>query len=128
MIHNELDGFVVYKPIMRAATGLFVTLGKTGIRFSNDVIRAMNTEWLLIFTDENKQRLMVQPAKKGTVNALKLTSSGSTCNTFTQKNVIADLRMLAGLHDGERVTVWGHKCNYATTPSIIFNLKDRKEG
>ena len=127
MINNELDGFVVYKPHLRAQSGLFMTISKHAVRFSLDVIKAMGTDWLLLFFDENKQRIMIQPAKKGTTNTVKLSTGGGSANTLVQKTVIQDVRELAGLKDDERITVYGHKCNYATTPSIIFNLKERKE-
>ena len=127
MINNELDGFVVYKSHLRAQSGLFMTISKHAVRFSLDVIKAMGTDWLLLFFDENKQRLMIQPTKKGTTNTVKLSSAGGSVNTLVQKTVVRDVRELAGLKDGEKITVFGHKCNYATTPSIIFNLKERKE-
>lgn len=129
MLQNELDGFVVYKPHYRANSGLFASITKTTVRFSYDVIKALNTEWILLFLDYNAQRIMVQSAKKGTTNAVKLCSAGSKVNTLVQKSLIEDLREMLELKDGEKVTIWGHRCNYATNPSIIFNKKEIvKEG
>lgn len=126
MINNELEGFVIYKPHLRFISGLFATINKNGVRFSHDCCKAMG-DWVLIFFDENKQRIMLQPAKKGTANAVKLSANGGAVNTLIQKTVVQDIRKLAGLNDNETISVWGHKCNYATTPSIIFNLNERRE-
>ena len=128
LLTNELDGFTVYKPTLRAVPGIFLSINKTSIRFSVDAIRAMNTEWLLLFFDRNKQRLMIQPAKKGTVNALKLNSQGGKgCNSLIQKSVLQDVRDLAEVSENKQYICYGHKCNYAVTPSIIFNLKEAQE-
>lgn len=128
MLENELDGFVVYKPHFRRTSGLFATVAKSTIRFSHDVIRTMDSEWVLLFLDYNKQRIMIQPAKKGSPNAVKLSSGGvNKVNTMVQKSVVEDIRELAELKDGEKITVFGHRCNYATNPSIIFPLNQRRQ-
>ncbi len=123
-IKNEMDGFVLYKPAVRCQTGMFVRISKNSVRFSEDVIRVMgSTGYLVLFTDDNTQRIMVQPAKKGTANALRLNKG----NTFMQKTVIDMIRKMAELENGEKSTIYGHKVSWATNPSIIFNMKQRKE-
>lgn len=129
MINNDLDHFVIYKPQLRHQPGIFVSIGKSQVRFSADVVKAFGTDHLLLFFDEGKQRILIQPAKKGTVNAVKLSTSGrgSLSNTLVQKNVVADIRSLGQFADDEKAIVYGHKCMWAQCPSIIFNLKERKE-
>lgn len=59
-IKNEMDGFVLYKPTVRWQTGMFVRISKNSVRFSEDVIRVMgSTGYLVLFTDDNTQRIMV---------------------------------------------------------------------
>lgn len=129
MINNELDHFVIYKPQLRHQPGIFVSIGKSQVRFSADVVKAFGTDHLLLFFDEGKQRILIQPAKKGTTNAVKLSTSGrgSLSNTLVQKNVVNDIRNLGEFADDEKGLIYGHKCMRAQVPSIIFNLKEREK-
>jgi len=124
MINNELDGFELYIPSLRASPGIYGCLGKTGFRLSPEALKILNSDHVLLFLDRKKQRIMLQPAKKDTANALSLNQSGGKVKAcLQQKSVVADIWGLAGCPKGSQYVVRGHKCGYATTPSIIFDLK-----
>ncbi len=132
---GELDGFVVFrneKGNKTAPHACALLVSKYILTLSMTACQELeDPEYVHIFFDERRRRMMVTKAEPDAPNSFLLVQQGKK-NTrrcgISAKFVRAEVERLAGFSfDGLRFLIYGHKAQ-AQNPALIFELADlRKE-
>lgn len=115
---SELDGFVVYKP--QKETKMHISVGRRGIGITRSAVDALGVpEYINIFLDEVKHRVMIKYAEADYENTLKISNNGRSGLTINCKRIAEHLCGWYGLN----THVPGHE---AGDGILIFELPTGK--
>ena len=88
---SELDGFVIYKP--KRGARIHITVRKRCVGITQAAIDALgNTEYINVFFDDRKHRVMIKRAEEGYENTLKICPNGTSGLTINSKVIAEKLR------------------------------------
>ena len=89
---SELDGFVVYKP-KHEVKKMHISVRKKGVGLTQTVIEALNdAEYINIFLDDKKHRVMLKYAEEGYENTLKVGNYGRSGRMINSLDIAEKLR------------------------------------
>lgn len=113
---SELDGFVVYKP-KHEVKKMHISVRKKGVGLTQTVIEALNdAEYINIFLDDKKHRVMLKQAEADYENILRVGNYGRSGSMINNKNIAEKLRGWWG----ENARIPGHA---AGDGIVIFEEK-----
>lgn len=123
---SELEGFTVYRAVQECRDGFFLSSGDSNIRISTATAKLLgDPEYVVLFFDEKKKRVMITAANQKMENTIKLRKGSHTDHHRTCLNhggVNKLVRKLAGAKD-EKTTYRapGHAIE-GVEGKIIFEL------
>lgn len=113
---SELDGFVIYKP-KHSNEKMYLSVRKKGVGITQAVLEALHdAEYVNVFFDEMKHRVMLKYAEADFENTLKVGNYGRSGSMINNKNIAEKLRGWWG----ENARIQGHA---AGDGIVIFEEK-----
>ena len=126
---NELTGFVVYEPRKFRSNGIAFSVNNRTLRFTTEAVTKIGApDYVNIFFDDTKKRMLVTAAKKDYKNVFQLRKPS---NRLSVRSAIfcaalcVQVQRLAGIEDREKLVSFKGRV-YSPT-QLIFDLSKHQE-
>ena len=123
---DELVGFIPYRPNIKIDDEIAIVLTLTYIRLNDRaMVELGKPEWINVFLDYNKKRLMVTASEKGRENAIRVgaMAKANKRNVINTAGLRKEIELMVGKAKQTRQII-GHKVETGN-PTIIFNLAEK---
>ena len=89
---SELDGFVIYKP--KHGDKIHITVRRRCVGITRSAVDKLGdgVQYINVFFDDNKRRVMIKRAEEGFENTLKICANGTSGLTINSVLIAEKLR------------------------------------
>lgn len=94
MRKSELDGFTVFRPPLK--NELHISVRRRTIGLSIRAYEVIGSDWVNIFFDERKNRVMIKRAEASYPNTLKICNNGKSGRVINSLSATDKLRRMFG--------------------------------
>ena len=125
---DELVGFVPYRPNIKIDDEIAIVLTLAYIRLNDRaMVELGKPEWINVFLDYNRKRLMVTASEKGRENAIRVCAmaKANKRNVINTAGLRKEIELMVGKLKQTRQII-GHKVETGN-PTIIFDLKTEQK-